>query len=134
MSILEVSARLKVRPGQLDGFKRQAAEIVKLAKERGDKRVAAECLQGLGHDVERQHDVALLVDLDDRALQDHRDPLQAVGELGGDRRELEPLLVARVVKVVLLVELRDEAVGPVAEAVEVRRGEWWRRAGHGFVG
>lgn len=34
MSILEVSARLKVRPGQLEGFKRQAAEIVKLAKER----------------------------------------------------------------------------------------------------
>jgi quinol monooxygenase YgiN len=34
MSILEVSARLKVRPGQLEGFKRQAVEIVRLAKER----------------------------------------------------------------------------------------------------
>jgi quinol monooxygenase YgiN len=34
ISILEVSARLKVRPGQLEGFKRQAAEIVRLAKER----------------------------------------------------------------------------------------------------
>ena len=34
MSILEVSARLKVRPGQLEGFKQQAAEIVRLAKER----------------------------------------------------------------------------------------------------
>jgi quinol monooxygenase YgiN len=33
MSILEVSARLKVRPGQLEGFKQQAAEIVRLAKE-----------------------------------------------------------------------------------------------------
>jgi quinol monooxygenase YgiN len=32
MSILEVSARLKVRPGQLEGFKQQAAEIVGLAK------------------------------------------------------------------------------------------------------
>lgn len=34
MSILEVSARIKVRPGQLEGFKRQAAEIIKLAQER----------------------------------------------------------------------------------------------------
>ena len=34
MSILEVSARVKVRPGQLEGFKQQAAEIVRLAKER----------------------------------------------------------------------------------------------------
>ena len=34
MSILEVSARLKVRPGQLEGFKQQAAEIVRLARER----------------------------------------------------------------------------------------------------
>jgi quinol monooxygenase YgiN len=34
MSMLEVSARVKVRPGQLEGFKRQAAEIVRLAKER----------------------------------------------------------------------------------------------------
>lgn len=33
MSILEVSARLKVRPGQLEGFKQQAAEIVRRAKE-----------------------------------------------------------------------------------------------------
>jgi quinol monooxygenase YgiN len=34
MGILEVSARLKVRPGQLEGFKQQVAEIVRLAKER----------------------------------------------------------------------------------------------------
>ncbi len=34
MSMLEVSARLKVRPGQLEGFKQQAAEIVRLARER----------------------------------------------------------------------------------------------------
>ena len=34
MSMLEVSARVKVRPGQLEGFKRQAAEIVRLARER----------------------------------------------------------------------------------------------------
>jgi quinol monooxygenase YgiN len=33
MSRLEVIAHLKVRPGQLDGFKRQAAELVRLANE-----------------------------------------------------------------------------------------------------
>jgi quinol monooxygenase YgiN len=33
MSRLEVIAHLKVRPGQLDGFKRQAAELVRLAQE-----------------------------------------------------------------------------------------------------
>ena len=34
MSHLEVIARLKIRPGQLDGFKAQAAEILRLARER----------------------------------------------------------------------------------------------------
>ena len=36
-----------------------------------------------------------------------------------DRREVERVLEARVVEVVLLVELGDEAVGPLADAVEV---------------
>ena len=34
MDRLEVIARMKVRPGQLDGFKAQAAEIVRLTRER----------------------------------------------------------------------------------------------------
>jgi quinol monooxygenase YgiN len=33
MSRLELSAHVKIRPGQLDGFKKQAAEIIRLAKE-----------------------------------------------------------------------------------------------------
>ena len=60
--------------------------------------------------------------------------LRQVGEALEDRGELELLLVARVVEVVLLVELGDEAVGPLAEAIEVRRGQWRGRARHGFVG
>jgi hypothetical protein len=42
--------------------------------------------------------------------------------------------VAGVVEVVLLVQLGDEAVGALAEAVEVGRGEWWGRAGDGSSG
>lgn len=34
MSHLEISARLKIRPGQLEGFKAQAAEIMRLAREK----------------------------------------------------------------------------------------------------
>jgi quinol monooxygenase YgiN len=34
MASLEVIARLKVRPGQLEGFKAQAAEIVRVTRER----------------------------------------------------------------------------------------------------
>jgi quinol monooxygenase YgiN len=33
MGRLEVIAHLKVRPGQLDGFKKQAAELIRLASE-----------------------------------------------------------------------------------------------------
>jgi quinol monooxygenase YgiN len=34
MATFELSAHLRVRPGQLEGFKKQAAEIIRLAKER----------------------------------------------------------------------------------------------------
>lgn len=34
MSRLELSAHMKVRPGQLDGFKKQAAELIRLAREK----------------------------------------------------------------------------------------------------
>ena len=34
MSRLELSAHMKIRPGQLDGFKKQAAELIRLAQER----------------------------------------------------------------------------------------------------
>ena len=34
MSHLEMSARLRIRPGQLDGFKAQAAEIMRLTREK----------------------------------------------------------------------------------------------------
>jgi hypothetical protein len=37
--------------------------------------------------------------------------------------------VTRIVEVVLLVELRDEAVGPLAEAVEIGGRERGERAG-----
>ena len=33
MAHLEVTARLKIRPGELDGFKAQAAEIMRLTRE-----------------------------------------------------------------------------------------------------
>jgi hypothetical protein len=49
-----------------------------------------------------------------------------LGQLGValvDRRQFELLLEAGVVEVELLVELGDEPVGPVAEAVEVGLGE-----------
>ena len=36
-SILEVSAMMKVRAGKLEGFKQQASEIIRLAKERDTK-------------------------------------------------------------------------------------------------
>jgi hypothetical protein len=48
-----------------------------------------------------------------------------------DRRQVERLLVARVVEVVLLVELGDEAVGLLAEGVEFRGRE---RVRHGRLG
>ena len=34
----EVTARLKVREGELEGFKRQAAEMMRLARELGERR------------------------------------------------------------------------------------------------
>ena len=37
MATFELSAHLRVRPGQLEGFKKQAAEIIRLAKERDTK-------------------------------------------------------------------------------------------------
>lgn len=37
MDKLEISARLKVREGQLEGFKRQAAEIIRQTKEKDTK-------------------------------------------------------------------------------------------------
>lgn len=39
MSNLEVHAHLKIRPGQLDGFKAQAAEILRLAREKDTQTV-----------------------------------------------------------------------------------------------
>ena len=57
--------------------------------------------------------------------------LRQLGVALVDRRELELLLEARVVEVELLVELGDEAVGPLAEAVEVGRRERGGCAGQG---
>ncbi len=37
MSRLEMSAHLKIRPGQLEGFKQQAAEMLRLTKEKDTK-------------------------------------------------------------------------------------------------
>ena len=34
MAVLEVSAHMTVRPGQLDGFKKQAAECIRITKEK----------------------------------------------------------------------------------------------------
>jgi quinol monooxygenase YgiN len=34
MTTFELSAHMTIRPGQLDGFRRQAAEIIRLARER----------------------------------------------------------------------------------------------------
>jgi quinol monooxygenase YgiN len=38
-TILEVSAMMKVRKGKLEGFKKQAAEIIRLAKEKDTKTI-----------------------------------------------------------------------------------------------
>jgi quinol monooxygenase YgiN len=38
-AMFEVTARLKVREGELEGFKRQAAEIMRLTKEKDTKTV-----------------------------------------------------------------------------------------------
>jgi quinol monooxygenase YgiN len=37
MSLLEVHAHLKIRPGQLEGFKTQAAEIMRITREQDTK-------------------------------------------------------------------------------------------------
>jgi len=37
MNTLEVSARMTVRPGKLEGFKQQAAEVIRLAHEKDTK-------------------------------------------------------------------------------------------------
>ncbi|MCE7980854.1 MAG: hypothetical protein DYG89_06650 [Caldilinea sp. CFX5] len=37
MNTLEVSAKMSVRPGKLEGFKRQAAEIIRQTKEKDTK-------------------------------------------------------------------------------------------------
>ena len=47
-----------------------------------------------------------------------------------DWLEIERLLEAGVVEVELLVQLRDEPVGPVAEVVEVGGGQWGGCARH----
>ncbi len=42
MNTLEVSARMTVRPGKLEGFKQQAAEIIRLAHEKDTKTLRYE--------------------------------------------------------------------------------------------
>ena len=37
MAILELSAHMTLRPGQLDGFKKQAAELIRITKEKDTK-------------------------------------------------------------------------------------------------
>jgi quinol monooxygenase YgiN len=39
MTMFEVTARLKIRDGELDGFKRQAAEVMRHAKEKDTKTI-----------------------------------------------------------------------------------------------
>ena len=39
MSNLEVIARLRIRPGQVEGFKKQASEIMRLAREKDTQTV-----------------------------------------------------------------------------------------------
>ena len=41
MSTFEVSAHMKVRPGQLEGFKKQAAECIRITKEKDTHTHAA---------------------------------------------------------------------------------------------
>lgn len=42
MSKIEVSARMTIRPGQLDGFKRQALEIIRQTREKDTKTLRYE--------------------------------------------------------------------------------------------
>jgi len=60
--------------------------------------------------------------------------LRQVGVALVERAELELLLVSRVVEVELLVQLCDEAVCALAEAVEVGAAERGSCAGQGLVG
>ena len=43
MRPFEVSARMKVRPGQVEGFKRQVAECIRLTRERDTRTLRYDC-------------------------------------------------------------------------------------------
>lgn len=101
MGHLEVHARLKIRPGQLEGFKTQAAEIMRLAREKDRQTIrydwfinedGTECevheayLSGQGlieHNTNVMEARAILFE---KYAYDHR--MTAFGEVSQELREL----------------------------------------------
>jgi quinol monooxygenase YgiN len=101
MAYLEVIARAKVRPGQLEGFKAQAAEIVRVTREKDTHTLrcdwfinedGTECevheayLTGQGLIEHNTHVMDARAILFDKYAYDHR--MTAFGEVSQELREL----------------------------------------------
>jgi quinol monooxygenase YgiN len=101
MGNLEVHAHLKIRPGQLEGFKAQAAEIMRLTREKDTQTVrydwfidgdGAECevheayLTGEGLIEHNTNVLEARTVLFERYAYDHR--MTAFGEVSEELREL----------------------------------------------
>ena len=101
MGHLEVHAHLKIRPGQLDGFKVQAAEIMRLTREKDTQTIrydwfinedGTECevhetyLSGRALIEHNTHVMEARAILFERYAYDHR--MTAFGEVSQELREL----------------------------------------------
>lgn len=101
MGHLEVHAHLKVRPGQLEGFKGQAAEIMRLTREKDTQTIrydwfinedGTECevheayLSGQGLIEHNTHVMEARAVLFEKYAYDHR--MTAFGEVSQELREL----------------------------------------------
>jgi quinol monooxygenase YgiN len=101
MANLELHAHLKIRPGQLEGFKGQAAEIMRLTREKDTQTIrydwfisedGTECevheayLSGQGLIEHNTHVVDARAVLFEKYAYDHR--MTAFGEISQELREL----------------------------------------------
>jgi quinol monooxygenase YgiN len=101
MAHLEVHAHMKIRPGQLDGFQAQAAELMRLTREKDTQTIrydwfvntdGTECevheayLNGEGLIEHNTHVVEARAILFEKYAYDHR--MTAFGEVSPELREL----------------------------------------------
>ena len=101
MANLELHAHLKIRPGQLEGFKAQAAEIMRLTREKDTQTIrydwfinedGTECevheayLSGQGLIEHNTHVMDVRAILFEKYAYDHR--MTAFGEISQELREL----------------------------------------------